>query len=617
MGEHKHFNLSLLRVSDVLAELGTSQSGLSAREARERLDLHGPNTTNLPVHDIPVRRGGHEVPIPTTELVFGDIVHLHAGAQVPADLRLIETNHLVVERTAAFGHMSNDPSAESPNLALAGQHVASGSGIGVVIATGSASSHSENRRTHHEAQRGRQRQLSLVIHQSFVVAALLAVATMIYPAFVSQMSIDYILACGGIVLLAGSPWLLPLLMRLLTLQRRAVAIAEPRLSPRAWFAPDGSTDVAPIAQAAMTSVHTSESQAAMLATWRQERGHDALFGASHTELSHLPYSSDRELASSLRAYGSSSKPTLFVSGEPSPLLARCSHILIGDHRRVLSKRDREKLAQQQGDNLATGFAYRTLTQREASEDIEEFEQSLTWIGLLTYRTETPKQEKQRRRDAAQRALGVTLSHHLALVIVTIIGLALVAHWDGLALINWQQLALLALLPLALLALPGDPYEPRATHAAPYAQLASILWNGLLAAGLVGLNFWLFLGRHHMDASLIPANTPIHQVAMTSSLTLLALIFVIQLLISRSDHGLASRIQRTNRPLWLGIVAVLLLTLILPHAGISGLQPLGATDIFITLLLAITYGAIQQFRIYDRRNHPTHVHQLHRAMPKQK
>lgn len=600
MGEHKNFDFSQLSAAETVAALGSSTRGLSAKEARERLELHGPNTTGLPERDIRVTRNRRELTVPSTELVIGDILHLHTGIPIPADARLLDTKHLLIEHTAP------------DNIVLTGSQVTAGTGLAVVIATGKSTSRGQRRQQHQRTTRSARTALQPTIRRVFYGAAGLAVITMIYPTFVSQMPLDYILACGGIVLLAGSPWLLPFITRLLTLQRRAIAVSEPRLSPRAWLAPDGSANVSPIAQAAMTSVHMNDSLAAMLTTWRQERGHDELFGASHTELNHLPYSSERELASSLRAYGNSSKPTLFTSGEPSPLLARCSHILIGDHRRPLSKRDREKFAQQQGNDLATGFAYRTLTQREAGKDIEDLEQGLTWLGLLTYHAETPVQEKQRRRDAAQRALGITLSHHLALVAVTILGLALVAHFNGLALINWQQLALLSLLPLSLLALPGDPHEPRASHAAPYVRLSHIIWNGLLAAGLVGLNFWLFLDRHHMDASLIPSGTPIHQVAMTSSLTLLAFIYVIQLLISRSDHGLASRVQRTNRPLWLGISAVLLLTLILPHTGVSGLQPLDTTDVFFAVLLAVAYGAIQQFRIYDRRNHPSHVHQLHHA-----
>lgn len=603
MGEHKDFDFSQLSAAEALVAVDSSTRGLSAKEARERLELHGPNITSLPERDVRVTRSRHEITVPSTELVVGDILHLHAGMPVPADVRLLSAEHLRVD------------SAESKNIASTGSRVTAGSGLGVVIVTGKATKHGWHRKRSQATMRSARLALQPTIRRAFFGAAGLAIITMIYPIFVSRMPMDYVLACGGIVLLAGSPWLLPLIVRLLTLRRRPTVASEPRLTPHAWFAPDGSSDASPIAQVAAASVHHSDSQAAMLATWHQERGHDSLFGTNQPELGHLPYSSDRELASSIRAYGSSSKPTLFVSGEPSPLLARCSHILIGDHRRPLSALDRAKIAQEQGNNLATGLAYRSLTQRETSQEIEDLEQDLTWIGLLTYHTETPAQEKQRRRDAAQRALGVTLSHHLALVIVAITGLALVAHWGGLALINWQQLLLLALLPLALLALPGDPHEPRPSHAAPYAQLTHILWNGLIAAGLVGLNFWLFLDRHHMDASLIPANTPIHQVAMTSSLTLLAFIFIVQLLTSRSDHGLMSRIQRTNRPLWLGLTAILLLTLILPHSGISGLQPLGTTDIFVVTLLAVTYGAIQQFRIYDRRNHPSHVHQLHHSVNK--
>src|SRR3972149_4148152 len=71
--------LLLLAAAAVAAALG---------ERLEALPVLPPPPPNPPAR---VRRGGRVVRRPAAELVPGDIVVLEAGAQVPADLRLIET----------------------------------------------------------------------------------------------------------------------------------------------------------------------------------------------------------------------------------------------------------------------------------------------------------------------------------------------------------------------------------------------------------------------------------------------------------------------------------------------------------------------------------------------
>lgn len=83
------------------------------------------------------------------ELVPGDIVHLHPGDMVPADLRLIAASGLRVTEASLTGETfpvaktsralpATNPAASEPtdNLCFLGTHVAAGSGIGVVCATG-------------------------------------------------------------------------------------------------------------------------------------------------------------------------------------------------------------------------------------------------------------------------------------------------------------------------------------------------------------------------------------------------------------------------------------------------------------------------------------------------
>jgi len=94
-----------------------------------------------------VHRGGQSREISATELVPGDVVLFDAGDLVPADLRLIEANRLQADESALSGesvpvHKSTDeldqstPLAERANMLFKGTAVTSGSGAGIVTATG-------------------------------------------------------------------------------------------------------------------------------------------------------------------------------------------------------------------------------------------------------------------------------------------------------------------------------------------------------------------------------------------------------------------------------------------------------------------------------------------------
>jgi len=96
-----------------------------------------------------VRRGGHDVEIPSTRVVRGDLVLLGAGDRVPADVRLSATVDLAVDESALTGESvpvgkRHVPVPEDADLAARasmawmGTHVVRGSGEGVVVATGLA-----------------------------------------------------------------------------------------------------------------------------------------------------------------------------------------------------------------------------------------------------------------------------------------------------------------------------------------------------------------------------------------------------------------------------------------------------------------------------------------------
>lgn len=94
-----------------------------------------------------VKRGGVEKEVDVTTLVIGDIVVLEEGEKVPADIRLLEVFNLQVNEaslTGESGSVSKNTDtisgkkqiADLKNMVFSGTNIASGRGIGVVVATG-------------------------------------------------------------------------------------------------------------------------------------------------------------------------------------------------------------------------------------------------------------------------------------------------------------------------------------------------------------------------------------------------------------------------------------------------------------------------------------------------
>lgn len=97
-----------------------------------------------------IRRDGENQELPTTEVVVGDIINLAAGDMVPADMRLLQSKDLFcsssslngesnpVEKVATkFPRIGRDNDyLDYPNILYEGTTIVSGSGQGVVFATG-------------------------------------------------------------------------------------------------------------------------------------------------------------------------------------------------------------------------------------------------------------------------------------------------------------------------------------------------------------------------------------------------------------------------------------------------------------------------------------------------
>ncbi len=124
-------------LSVVLSYVQETRSGKAVEELQKMVQA---NTLVL--------RGGKETEIPTVDLVPGDIVVLHAGAIIPADLRLISAKDFFLSQSALTGEsmpiektaeLSGEPPAsviELPNACFQGSYVVSGSARGVAVNTG-------------------------------------------------------------------------------------------------------------------------------------------------------------------------------------------------------------------------------------------------------------------------------------------------------------------------------------------------------------------------------------------------------------------------------------------------------------------------------------------------
>lgn len=122
------------------ATVGVIQEGKAQKALESLQKLTSPRAVVL--------RNGQRQDIPAAQLVRGDVVILEAGAQVPADLRLINTWNLKIEESALTGEsvpVDKDseflaerelPAGDRRNIAYMSTMVTGGRGEGIVTAVG-------------------------------------------------------------------------------------------------------------------------------------------------------------------------------------------------------------------------------------------------------------------------------------------------------------------------------------------------------------------------------------------------------------------------------------------------------------------------------------------------
>jgi Ca2+-transporting ATPase len=138
-----------------------------------------------------VRRDGEAIQVPAREVVAGDVVVLTTGDVVPADVRIVTSRALLIDRSALTGESLPEaaraeadapgaPLAERHSLAYAGTCVVGGAGEGVAVAIGPATEVGKVAGTLVPGARPRsplERELDRLVRILLVVAAGLVVVT--------------------------------------------------------------------------------------------------------------------------------------------------------------------------------------------------------------------------------------------------------------------------------------------------------------------------------------------------------------------------------------------------------------------------------------------------------
>lgn len=98
-------------------------------------------------HTAQIVRNGKRLEIGASHLAVGDLVILHPGDKIPADLRLIKSDNLRIEESALTGESIpslknvgaiavDTPLGDRDNMAFSTTTVSAGTGMGIVVATG-------------------------------------------------------------------------------------------------------------------------------------------------------------------------------------------------------------------------------------------------------------------------------------------------------------------------------------------------------------------------------------------------------------------------------------------------------------------------------------------------
>jgi Mg2+-importing ATPase len=429
--------LAIVAMSAALGFVQEARSETAVAALQARLTLHAT-----------VVRDGSRQEVPIYEVVRDDLVTLSAGDIVPADVRILEADHLYVDEASLTGESApaakypRDPALGPPGpddrdgLGFFGTSVVSGTGSGVVTATGARTSYGEiarhlaERAPENDFQRGVRAFGGLV----FRVTTLLVIAVLVINLALNRPLLESLLF--AIALAVGlTPELLPAIVTLnLTqgaraLSRRGVLVkrlpaiqnmgsvtvlctdktgtltaGKLAIVRSVGIDRDDAAEAARALELAYLNSHfqtgfTNPLDAAILAGTPEP---DDL--ATFRKLAELPYDFTRRLLSVV-VQQAADAPLLVTKGAPEAVLLRSSHVREDHTARAIGKAEHERLAKLVDGASADGFRLVAVGSRAlAADEIgtsgadgkarladpEKVERDLVFEGLILF-SDPPKE----------------------------------------------------------------------------------------------------------------------------------------------------------------------------------------------------------------------------------
>ncbi len=422
-----------------------------------------------------VMRSGGVREIGADEVVPGDVVLLSEGDRVPADMRIIESNDLMVNNAALTGESEplertaapfSGAVIASPNIAFAGTTVVTGYGRGVAFATGMRTEFGRIAHLTGTVTPGLsplQKEIVKITRIVAAVAVILGVFFFGVGHLAGRSFWDNFLFAVGIIVANVPEGLLPTVTLALAMGSQRMAKRKAIIKSLTSVEALGSVTVictdktGTITQNRMkvkniSCLGTSEKDyqwihiiSRLCNNTREENGRlrgepteVALYEAageavglpSEIRIREFPFDSERRRMSTLNMIDGSMY--VLTKGAPESVIPLCTHCLQDGEEKVFEGRYVKEAASRALSLMDMGlrvlaFAYRGVGSRDDVQDRKKAEQGLVYVGIVgledPIRPEVPEAVK-RCREAGIRIIMITGdASKTALRVATEIGLA--------------------------------------------------------------------------------------------------------------------------------------------------------------------------------------------------
>jgi sodium/potassium-transporting ATPase subunit alpha len=425
-----------------------------AEKAIEKLKLL------LPFY-VKVIRSGREKEIPAREIVLGDLITLSEGDKVPADSRLIDTAYLMVNNASLTGEseplpLNHEPCdgelIQSRNISFAGTTVVSGSGKGVVFATGMRTEFGRIAQLTGTVTSGLSPLQREIIKITRVIAAIATIMGVVFFAtghLIGRTFWENFIFAVGIIVANVPEGLLPTVTLSLAMGSQRMAKRKALIKTLTSVETLGSVSVictdktGTLTQNKMDVKRIAyidggvktEGQRTFLLTVAQlcnntkemegdmkgEPTEIALYRASIESIGHLdskrikefPFDSERKRMSTINSMDSSKY--VMTKGAPESIFTICSHCLVDSKVQNFEGTNKDRAVSLYHSMMDEGlrvlaFAYREVVDGEDITSMEDVERNMVFLGLIGLedppRLEVPEAIKKC-REAGIRVIMIT------------------------------------------------------------------------------------------------------------------------------------------------------------------------------------------------------------------